>query len=256
MPPLRGDGGQEPGQGAVLAGVKRGEHGDDADEDAGEQDRHFRDRLPGESVCFAVLVRGEHEREDDDQHEGGVARDVLQLDRCAVHLETDAGLPGRRGENGGDDARNQQQVDAAADAELRRRLAFADGRDQPVLAIMPEVEHEESRQHQSGDERGLRPQVPRRPEEVDAVQEADEQRRVPERGERAADIGDQEDEEHDHMDIVESSRVGADERANRIMAAPVVPTTLAISVPKARIAVLTIGVPRRLPVTRMPPATT
>ena len=40
------------------------------------------------------------------------------------------------------------------------------------------------------------------------------------------------------------------------MAAPVVPTTLAISVPSARIAVLTSGVPRRLPVTRMPPATT
>ena len=42
----------------------------------------------------------------------------------------------------------------------------------------------------------------------------------------------------------------------RIMAAPVVPTTLAIAVPKTRIAVLTSGVPRRLPVTRIPPATT
>ena len=42
----------------------------------------------------------------------------------------------------------------------------------------------------------------------------------------------------------------------RIIAAPVVPTTLAMSVPNARIAPLTSGVPRRLPVTRMPPATT
>ena len=40
------------------------------------------------------------------------------------------------------------------------------------------------------------------------------------------------------------------------MAAPVVPTIEAISVPKARIAVLMSGVPRRSPVTRMPPATT
>ena len=40
------------------------------------------------------------------------------------------------------------------------------------------------------------------------------------------------------------------------MAAPVVPTTLAIKVPKASIAVLTMGVPRNSPVTRMPPATT
>ena len=42
----------------------------------------------------------------------------------------------------------------------------------------------------------------------------------------------------------------------RIMAAPVVPTMLAISVPNARIAVLVSGVPRNVPVTMMPPATT
>ena len=42
----------------------------------------------------------------------------------------------------------------------------------------------------------------------------------------------------------------------RIMAAPVVPTTLAITVPKASIAVLMSGVPRNSPVTKIPPATT
>jgi hypothetical protein len=42
----------------------------------------------------------------------------------------------------------------------------------------------------------------------------------------------------------------------RIIAAPVVPTMLAISVPNARIVVLVSGVPRSSPVTRMPPATT
>ena len=40
------------------------------------------------------------------------------------------------------------------------------------------------------------------------------------------------------------------------MAAPVVPTTLAISVPKASRLVLTSGVPRSAPVTKIPPATT
>ena len=39
------------------------------------------------------------------------------------------------------------------------------------------------------------------------------------------------------------------------MEAPVVPMRLAITVPKARITVLTSGVPLRLPVTRMPPDT-
>ena len=40
------------------------------------------------------------------------------------------------------------------------------------------------------------------------------------------------------------------------MAAPVVPTMLAINVPKARTLALSAGVPRRSPVMRMPPATT
>ena len=40
------------------------------------------------------------------------------------------------------------------------------------------------------------------------------------------------------------------------MEAPVVPRKLADNVPKARIAVLVAGVPTRLPLTRMPPATT
>jgi len=40
------------------------------------------------------------------------------------------------------------------------------------------------------------------------------------------------------------------------MAAPVVPTTLALNVPNASIAVLTSGVPRNSPLSRIPPATT
>ena len=42
----------------------------------------------------------------------------------------------------------------------------------------------------------------------------------------------------------------------KIMAAPVVPTTLAISVPKRSVSALTSGVPRTVPETTMPPATT
>ena len=70
-------------------------------------------------------------------------------------------------------------------------------------------------QHQRGDDRGLQPEVPRGPEEVDAAQEADEQRRIAERRERAAHIGDQDDEEHDHMRAVPAPRVGADHRADQ-----------------------------------------
>ena len=49
----------------------------------------------------------------------------------------------------------------------------------------------------------------RRPEKIHALEEAEEQGRVAERCERAADIGDQEDEEHDDMHIVLSIVIGA-----------------------------------------------
>ena len=55
----------------------------------------------------------------------------------------------------------------------------------------------------------------RGPEEVDVVQKADKQRRIAERRERSADVGDQEDEEHDDVDVVQPRRVGADERADQ-----------------------------------------
>ena len=95
------------------------------------------------------------------------------------------------------------------------RLRLPDHRHQPVFAVVPHIDHDEDCEHQSGDERGLEPQVLRRPEEIDPVQEADEQWRVPERGQRAADIGHEKDEKDDHMDVVEPVRVRANERADQ-----------------------------------------
>ena len=53
------------------------------------------------------------------------------------------------------------------------------------------------------------------PEEIDAAQEADEQRRIAERRQRAADIGDQDDEEDHHMGIVRAAGIGADQRPDQ-----------------------------------------
>jgi hypothetical protein len=49
-----------------------------------------------------------------------------------------------------------------------------------------------------------------RPEEVDAAQETDEERRIAERGERTSDIADEEDEKDDDVHVVEACRIGAD----------------------------------------------
>jgi hypothetical protein len=80
---------------------------------------------------------------------------------------------------------------------------------------VPEIEGDKDREYDAGNQRGFEPQPPRGPEEIDAVQEADEQRRIAERGERAADIGHEKDEEHDDVDIVKTRRVGADERPDQ-----------------------------------------
>src|SRR5262249_61419358 len=95
------------------------------------------------------------------------------------------------------DACDQQQIDAAADGKLRRGLRLAYGRGQAVLAVVPDIERDEDRKHPTGDERGFEPDLARRPEKIDAMQKADEQRRNAERGERAAGIGDEKDEEQD-----------------------------------------------------------
>ena len=47
------------------------------------------------------------------------------------------------------------------------------------------------------------------------MQETDEQRRIAERRERAADIGNQKDEKDDHMDVAEPRGIGAQERADQ-----------------------------------------
>ena len=57
--------------------------------------------------------------------------------------------------------------------------------------------------------------VLRRPEEVDALQEAEEQRRVAQRRQRAADVGDQEDEEDDDVHLVPAVVVGAQQRPDQ-----------------------------------------
>ena len=94
------------------------------------------------------------------------------------------------------------------------------------------------------------------PGEIDAAQEAEEQRRVAQRRQRAADVGDEEDEEHDHVRRCAGGALARSIGRISSIDAPVVPSRLAAAVPSARIARLVSGVPTRLPATRMPPATT
>ena len=92
----------------------------------------------------------------------------------------------------------------------------ADRRSCRLAAVEPAVEHEEDRQHAAPPTiSGLQPEMLRGPEEIDAAQEADEQRRIAERRQRAADIGDEDDEEHHDMHVVRPRRVGAEQRPDQ-----------------------------------------
>ena len=124
-----------------------------------------------------------------------------------------AGLPGRRHQDRGDDAGQQRDVDAGRvcascrsgvgslifGAPCSRRCRMTSSTKKTASTMPPT--NSVSRQRLRG-----------RPEEIDAAQEADEQRRIAERRQRAADIGDQEDEEDDDMGVERPVVVGADDR--------------------------------------------
>src|SRR6516162_7695639 len=92
-PVLRRDSAQEPGEGAALTGMQHGDHRNNAGEDAGKQNGDFDDRLPGEAVLLPMLVAGERQRAERKGEQDTVAGDILKLERGAVDLEADAGLP-------------------------------------------------------------------------------------------------------------------------------------------------------------------
>ena len=110
-----------------------------------------------------------------------------------------------------DDGGDEHQIDRAVDPDRLGRCGhFGFG-----LFAQEPIDDQEEGKHARRDDDGLQPQMPRGPEEVDPAQEADEQRRVAERTERAAHIGDQDDEEHDHMRAVAPAFVRADHRPDQ-----------------------------------------
>src|SRR5215467_2486006 len=57
--------------------------------------------------------------------------------------------------------------------------------------------------------------MPHWPEEMYSVQEAYQERRIAERRQRPADIGNEDDKEHDDMDLLEPSFIGAQQRPDQ-----------------------------------------
>src|SRR6516165_1949329 len=128
-----------------------------------------------------MFVGRERKGEERNDQQRGVARHVLQFELGAIDLETDTRLPRRRGQDDDYDAGDEQQINAAAHGKPYRQPRFADGRDETVRAVVPDIDGDKDREDHARYDCGLEPEIPRRPEEVDAVQKPQEQRRIAER---------------------------------------------------------------------------
>ena len=139
-------------------------------------------------------------------------------------------------------SRDQQEIDAAAHPNLRRSPRLADGRHQPVSAVVPEIDHDEDREHHV-----------RRRVQSPTTGAASSRRNRPRAeirrtaaGRRAAIsappiLATRKMKNTITWTLLSRSAFARMSGRTRIMAAPVVPTTLAIMVPNARIAVFDEG---------------
>ncbi len=117
----------------------------------------------------------------------------------------------------------------------------------PFAVMQVKIDHHEHHQHDAADEQRLLPEMFCGPEELDALQEADEQRRIAERRQRAADIGDQKDKEHHDMRVVSPVVVGPDQRPDQDHRRARGATMLAITAPTASSTVLVKTLSCKLP---------
>ena len=245
-------------KGPCDAGLEHRDHRDDGQEDAGEELGHLRHRRPGE------LVGGMH-----------LAARVILSDssviatsptsrtrpgrpdrRCRATSKPTRRLPDAAQQHEEHDAAQQPEIDGAVEADAAacrasgRRAArlpcgSTSGRaHRTAPAATPTMNSVSGRM------------LLRRPEEIDALQEAQEQRRIAQRRERAAGVRHDEDEEHDHVRLVHAVVVGADQRPDQQHRG----AGRAHAGSRARrrsrgCAVLSPGVPCRLPRMWMPPAT-
>ena len=80
--------------------------------------------------------------------------------------------------------------------------------------IEPRIEQVENAKQNSPNQEGLGEEMRRRPEKIDAAQEAQKQRRITEWRQRATNVRDEENKEHDDMHIVNALVIGAHDRTD------------------------------------------
>ena len=133
-----------------------------------------------------------------------------------IDIDADAGLPDTAQQHRTDNGTDQQDIDLAFDAELHAFLALIRRWHRMRFALHHDhVEDEEDDQQQTGYQQHRQEQMGSRPEEMYALQKAEEQRWITERGQGTADIRDQEDKENKDMRLALAPFIGPDHRPDQ-----------------------------------------
>ena len=216
----------------AAVGAQDRERRDHRDEDADEQPRDLGDGRPLEVVARAVVRRGRDPGQG--RRPGSMSEIWATYSRPTCAPKTsDAEGPSRLGVDERLELRDEPVEDDARDddaaggtgcaspaggwARGRRRgtgaRASRGSRAAPCARSERSTATNSPMKQDDVDEQ-QRPDVLKRPEERHAAQVAEEQRRVAQRREAAAGVGDQEDEEHDDVGAVPAPQVRAQQRAD------------------------------------------
>ena len=203
-------------EGAVDAGLEHRDHRDDGQEDAGEQLGHLGHRPPGELVGGMHAGRRDPQRQQRDRDQADVAHQPRQADRrCRRRRSRRGDFQMPLSSTSPTIAASSQKLTRAVEADAGacrasgRRAARLPCGSTSGRARRTAPAATPTRNSVSGR------MLLRGPEEVHALEEAEEQRRIAQRRERAADVRHDEDEEHDHVRLVAAVVVGADQRADQ-----------------------------------------
>ena len=158
--------------------------------------------------------RCDAQRNQGDHHQADVAQQAGQANRSAPHVELDAGLPEPAHQHQRNHCAQQPEIDGTIKAEASG-IGGGVYPHHAFLAVGPGVHGVKQRQQAADHEQGFGPDVLQGPEKTDPFEEAEEERRVAQRGQRATDVGHNKNEEHKHMGAVLTVVVGADQGAQQ-----------------------------------------
>ena len=128
-------------------------------------------------------------------------------------MEHDATLPEATHQHQCHHRTQQPEVDCTVKTDpwcIRRRVH----RQHALAAIKPGVQTEKNDEQRAHQKQCFGQNVVKRPEEIHALEKAQKQGRITQRGERASGIGNHKDEKHDDVSRMDPVVVGANQRAD------------------------------------------